>query len=208
MRNRILLFICLGSASLSLCVNHSIDGDLTTIGNQENVASKSLAFQPDSSINSRVFLHNPASMEQTLGGVFSDRNKDADLTDVYVRCKEGNQYLRLVFFPGNETNSISQFEVGYLKNLPDSIIKFPCSLKSFITESKISLGITRQELINIKGQIFEEKRESNGRLIIRYVIDDFKTSAFLKRYNMPLYFADYLIENEKVIKFKFGFEYP
>lgn len=208
MRNRILIFICLGSVSLSLCMNHSNDREDTMLDKQEKRASSSLPFQPDSSINSLVFLHNPVSMEQTLGQVFSNRNKDADLPDVYVYGKDGNQYLRLVFFSGDEANNVNQFEVGYIKDLSDSIIKYPCTLNSFITESKIRLGITKQELINIKGQIFEEKEESKGRLIIRYVVDTFKTSGFLKRYNMPLYFADYLIENGKVTKYKFGFEYP
>ena len=67
--------------------------------------------------------------------------------------------------------------------------------------------MTKDEIVNIKGDKYTEIKEDKT-LIIRYVLNDFNNSGFLKRYNMPVYIAEYWIQENKLIRYRFGFEYP
>jgi hypothetical protein len=167
---------------------------------------KAVNFVPDSSINNDLLLQNASSTIDVLGDVMVEIDKDVDYPDVYFKSK-GDEYLRVIFFPGNESNSLSQFEVGSIVDLKiDRLI--PIDYSSFKTESGIQLGITKENLVKIKGNIFDRK-EVNGYEVISYRIDDYASSSFLKRYNMPIYFAEYwFTKDNQLDKFKFGFEYP
>ena len=76
------------------------------------------------------------------------------------------------------------------------------------TESGIKIGISKKELLAIKGDDFTNKQVGNQE-VLSYKIDDFSSSSFLKKYNMPVYFAEYWFTNDdRLVKYKFGFEYP
>ncbi len=84
----------------------------------------------------------------------------------------------------------------------------PVDYPSFKTESGIKIGMSKKELLEIKGDSFL-KKQVNGQEVLSYRIDDFSSSAFLKKYNMPAYFAEYWFTNDnRFFKYKFGFEYP
>ena len=69
------------------------------------------------------------------------------------------------------------------------------------------LGISLANIIKIKGNGFK-KESVNGETILKYRIEDFATSAFLKQYNMPGYFIELVLKEDKVVKIVFGFDYP
>ena len=115
--------------------------------------------------------------------------------------------IRMIVFPRSTINSVSQFEVGYSSSLSNSIKKKNSERLSFVTENKISLGLTKKEVIAIKGNKYTEI--TNGKVkIIRYVLDNFDNSTFLKRYNMPVYIVEYWIKKGLLVKYRFGFEHP
>lgn len=164
-------------------------------------------FRPDSSINNCIFLHSPSSTLETLGDIMPLLDANKDLPDAYFKTQsEETEYLRVVFFPGNELNSISQFEIGYSSNLSDTLNLNSADFSSFQTESGIKLGMTRQELVSIKGNEFREEKVE-GQTLLTFSIDD-SSSSFLSRYNMPLYIAEYWLMDGKITKYRFGFEYP
>lgn len=110
------------------------------------------------------------------------------------------EMLKLYLFYGVEKNDFYQIEVSPYEH---NIIANPTKYNNFRTESGIMLGMSKKDLIDIKGYGFVEKDNT-----IRYEISDYEKSYFLQEYNLPIYFAEYTFIENKLYKFYFGFEYP
>ena len=63
------------------------------------------------------------------------------------------------------------------------------------------------KVIEKKGKPFEVNNKDD-KVVLRYNTDEKNGSEFLKKYNMPFYFAEYIFKNNILVKFAFGFEYP
>jgi len=77
---------------------------------------------------------------------------------------------------------------------------------NFMTESGLKLGITLEEITNLKGSDFKVEKKPNEE-IIRYTIDN-PDDPKIKQYEMPPYFMEFYLKDNKVYKIIFGFEYP
>ena len=110
------------------------------------------------------------------------------------------EVLKLYLFYGTKRNEFYQAEISpYDKKT----ISNPTKYKNFSTESGIKLGISKKNLIKIKGNNFVETNH-----VLRYEISDYEKSHFLEKYNLPIYFAEYTFDQDKLSKIYFGFEYP
>ena len=192
--------------SLGSCGRNKASTNEKVINSVAN-SKQSTFIEPDTSINEKLFLNDPTSTVSVFGNIMPLLNHDATFPDVYFLCSSGEEYLRMIILPGSTINSVSQFEVGYSSSLSNIKSKKPTNLLSFVTENKIRLGMTKDEIVNIKGDKYIEIKEDKT-LIIRYVLNDFNNSRFLKRYNMPVYIAEYWIQENKLTRYRFGFEYP
>lgn len=164
-----------------------------------------LNFIPDTSIG-KISLDNSENIEIYFGKDVMDRLIDFNRGNghVSVLSNDTKQKLTVYFHPGGTNNEFSEFQVRYIDK-PDQTLKKTEEIE-FKTESNIKLGISINDLKKIKG---EPHSISNGnKIIFHYRIDDFKNSAFLKKYNMPVYYANYKFDNGYLIEFMFGFEYP
>ena len=110
------------------------------------------------------------------------------------------EILKLYLFYGAKRNEFYQAEI---RPYDKKTISNPTKYKNFSTESGIKLGISKKDLIKIKGNNFVEINH-----ILRYEISDYEKSYFLEKYNMPIYFAEYTFDQDKLSKIYFGFEYP
>lgn len=155
---------------------------------------------------SNIYLHNSKTSEEVLGKEIV-LNAEADLPYVHYYNKDKTQILTLIFHPGNIKNSFSELNVKKSNPEREKDIHTLKNIKYFVTGKNIKLGIKKNELIKILGEEFTSEVK-NGVLMIRYKIDDFKNSEFLKAYNMPIYYGEYKFKNNKLIEFSFGFEYP
>lgn len=166
-------------------------------------------FVPDSVINRMVILENATSVEKSLGDCMPLLDKNADLPSVVFYNVSGTQYLKLIFHPGNPKNQFSYFEVGSTNDKPQKNRKKPSktSSQNFTTQSGIRLGMSKRDLVSIKGFKYRQSL-INKTQVIDYKIDNIKKSDFLRRYNMPEYTARYFFQKDILIKFSFGFEYP
>ena len=110
------------------------------------------------------------------------------------------EILKLYLFYGTKRNEFYQVEISPYdkKTVPN-----PTKYKNFSTESGIKLGISKKDLIKIKGNNFVEINH-----VLRYEISDYEKSHFLGKYNLPIYFAEYTFDQDKLCKIYFGFEYP
>lgn len=177
---------------------------------KKNTINK-LFFVPDTTINNRLVLRNPFSVENFYKDTFDlfPESKENQFPVVYFCNKDTTEYLAIYHYYGDLKNQFSLFEVGYCSKLKKNVnVEFVrTSNESFVTESNISLKRNRGEIINIKGEDFF-LRTDNQKTIMRYELNDYENSLFLKEHKMPAYFLEISIEDDKIIMFKFGFVYP
>jgi hypothetical protein len=159
-------------------------------------------FEPDTSINGKIFLLNSKSIKKEVGDIMPKLNTKESFSNVYILNKSGNQYLKLIFHPGDFKNSFAMFEVGY----PSSQMKIKNRLKyaEFYTERGIKLGITKPKFLSIIGSHIKKVKGKDEYLLKISTPKD----PFLEMYGLPAYEAKYIFKNNILIKFYFGFEYP
>ena len=123
-----------------------------------------------------------------------------ELPYVIFTNENKTEILKLYLFYGMKRNEFYQAEISPYdkKTIPN-----PTKYKNFSTESGIKLGISKKDLIKIKGNNFVETNH-----ILRYEISDYEKSHFLEKYNLPIYFVEYTFDQDKLCKIYFGFEYP
>ncbi|WP_430613530.1 hypothetical protein [Flavobacterium sp. JP2137] len=174
-------------------------------------SEKLIDFVPDTTINKKLFLENSSS----LVGIYSgskplkliERLRESPI-NIFVN-KSNKEYLLAYQYEGNTNYTYSCIEIGYLED--DKVIKSNDLTQTeetyFKTESGLSLGLSLEEVVNIKGKEYEQQ-EFNDFIVLSYRIDDYESSAFLKRYRMPGYFIQIKLKNNIVTKITFGFDYP
>lgn len=167
--------------------------------------------QPDTTINEMLQFEHPFSLQR-----FYAASTPVALIEKIRSCPvavfsnvSNEQYLLAYQYEGNAKNSFSCFEIGYVKDLSDIEEKNiqHSNIITFTTESGLQLGLSFEEVVKIKGDRYLRKVAGNE-TTLSYRIDDFTKSIFLKSYNMPGYFIELVLKEEKVIKIAFGFDYP
>ena len=125
---------------------------------------------------------------------------EEELPYVIFTNENKTEILKLYLFYGTKRNEFYQAEISPYdkKTIPN-----PTKYKNFSTESGIKLGISKKDLIKIKGNNFVETNH-----VLRYEISDYEKFRFLEKYNLPIYFAEYTFDQDKLSKIYFGFEYP
>lgn len=164
---------------------------------------------PDTTINGKLLLENPNSSKAfypTIDAVkLIERLRDSPL--VLFANQQGDEYLMAYKYEGNLKNAFSCFEIGYSKDVAsESPNKTPA--KNFKTESNLGLGMTLKDLEAIKGKEYVKKNLDDNTILVTYRVNDMDSSPFLKRYNMPGYFLECTLKDDRITKVFFGFDYP
>lgn len=166
---------------------------------------------PDTIINNKLFLENYESLPKFYSDYKNiqsiDRIRQSPV--VIFNNKSKTQYLLAYHYEGASKNSFSCLEIGYLvdDNKVNNKLAYTIDDDEFKTESDIGLGISFDKLIKIKGDNYTTQKK-NEEIIITYRIDNYDSSPFLQRYNMPSYFMAFRVKADKVVKITFGFDYP
>ena len=163
-------------------------------------------FVPDSSV-CNIALESYYSIERELGNVMDVESIKGGFETYYVSNPDTSEFMKLIFCPGDTKNAFCKFVVSKITQPPiERRLNFTtCNVLS--TESNVRLGITISELEKIKG-LEHIKTSKNGLDIYSYAIVNNDKSDFLRKYNMPIYIADYYFENNRLVEFEFGFDYP
>lgn len=170
--------------------------------------------QPDSAVNG-IRIADTESARRVLGAVFRDKlpkaeqDKDARGADVslpYRRfaSKDGTQELRLYIHYGDVLDSYNEMEVSFASRGRAPAPKLP--FDEFMTQAGVQLNMSEAQLVSRLGGCFKRTAE-RGRISLEYKIDDEK-HPLLRRAKMPLYSARYIFEAGRLVRFRFGFEYP
>ena len=184
--------------------------NISAFGQNHKELEKSII--PDSTINNQIIIMNDLSVLKTFGYIWNLVLRDPHR--IYFVNKSGTEYLKMTFHSGNSENQFSEFEIGDISLIPENEPINKSNFEGFYTESGIRLGITKNELIKIKGKNFIAIKNEHNLEGIRYNLESdydgydyiFKYE-FLERYGYPSYYAFYWFKNNKLVKFEFGFEY-
>lgn len=166
---------------------------------------------PDTTINRKLLLSNDKSLYKFYidykSIVTIDKIRESPV--VVFTNKSKTEYLIAYQYEGGIKNDFDCFEISYLKNEQElnNVTNYKTLEENFRTETDISLAMTLENLKSIKGSNYEKKEKENL-TILTYRNTDFETSSFLKRYNMPSYFMEFTLKENKIEKIKFGFDYP
>jgi len=155
---------------------------------------------PDISVND-IKLSDTAAVVLGYSDLKYNIIEDKEVLPYAIFTNENKtEILKLYLFYGTKRNEFYQVEISPYdkKTVPN-----PTKYKNFSTESGIKLGISKKDLIKIKGNNFVETNH-----VLRYEISDYEKSHFLEKYNLPIYFAEYTFDQDKLCKIYFGFEYP
>ncbi len=170
---------------------------------------ESRQIKPDTTINNKLLLSNSESLINFYSSEIKTVDRIRESPVVIFTSRNKNEYLIAYQYEGSSKNSFDCFEIGYYKNEKSliEIEKYETSETKFETESKICLGADFKKIVEVKGSNYNKLEKENS-IVITYRNDDYANSSFLKRYNMPSYYMEFTIERDKVIKIKFGFDYP
>lgn len=176
---------------------------LINIGCNGQQINKVKHFKPDISILN-ISLLDTTNITSVFGDSLMLSLEGKIIKKTSFLNQEQNEVIEIVFYPGSYLNEFSKFRVFKPKN---DVNKPKVDIQSFDTESGVKLGIDKKTLISLKGKPTSVKPFRSSE-IYEYIIDNYDTSPFLKKYNMPLYRAKYYFENSKLVQFEFGFDYP
>jgi hypothetical protein len=129
-------------------------------------------------------------------------------THVQLVSSGGSEYLILYQLPASAWNSFCEFEVG--TNKSSGSAPQPSKFKSFSTENGVTLGMTIDSLMAIKGTKCS-KSITGDSVILTYKLEEKDKNPnvrILERYNMPEYKASYYFIKSRLVKFIFGFPNP
>jgi len=170
---------------------------------QKLKGSGSFLADPDTSL-SGIQLRDAGSAKAVIG----DNNKIDDNDQYHFYGEKEEETLILTQHPGDGRNAISIFEVVYSDKASYGYKQL--HIRHFTTEKGITLGISKQQVIDKLGASYIPKDSSANHIELYYRLEQPQDSRtqLLRRHNMPIYYASYHFRNDKLKKMKFGFEYP
>ena len=158
---------------------------------------------PDTSV-SGISLRNVQSTLAVLG----ERTKLHGDTTYAFYSSDQWQVLSLTIHPGDYYNQVSVFHIYYSEDREWFRLKI--KTKEFRTEKGIKLGIGKREIIKKLGACYiaKDSSQNNVELYYRLELPDDSKTGLLQHHNMPVYYASYKLDNDKLVDIEFGFEYP
>lgn len=119
--------------------------------------------------------------------------------------KDCSQVLTMIHHPGSVRNNFSEFRIR--RGNEGEAHKKMEDVEVFVTGRGIRLSLTQEKVVSLLGKPLNVLKSGNEE-VMEYKIDDFKSSKFLQKYNMPLYYGKYRFVNNLLVEFSFGFGYP
>ena len=166
----------------------------------------SLPKSADISING-IFLNDSASVDGIIGENIDLIEPSDFFPHLKLENESNTELLVLIHHPGSVLNAFNEVNVRKkVDSKIDQSIGMP-SISHFVTGKNIRLGMSSDELKSTLGKP-QRIDDSGDKIKITYEIVDFDKSRFLKYYNMPFYYGEYVFADDALVEFKFGFSYP
>jgi len=158
----------------------------------------------DTSVFGIILLDKNSSLKK-VGVMTTPLEHEKDLPHLNFCTQDKKQTLTLYFHPGGVANEFAEFQV---KNYSANDSAKTLMTNSFATGKGIKIGMSKEKIVALFGNCYKATMTKNNLELIEYKIGDFNNSEFLKRFNYPSYYAEYEFKADKLVRFRFGFEYP
>ncbi|MFT3748368.1 MAG: hypothetical protein QM768_08635 [Agriterribacter sp.] len=149
----------------------------------------------DTAVNG-IRLNDCDTIEKLFGDKYELLPDTDDLPAIQIFNEDKSQLLTMYMFNGSSKCDFSQFQVEYIfRNSKYLQTPFKLGIDIFKSGKGIYLKMTTSQLISKLGKP-NEIRNERGCKVLSY--QEYK----------GLYFADYYFKNNKLVKFRYGYEYP
>jgi len=160
--------------------------------------------RPDTAVFG-IKLADGASVRTILGTKYEYfGHEGTSLEPAHFMSRDGKQIFTMTHHPGDTVDFHREFDVRYAGH---SVVEQSLPTSAFATDNGVRLGLTKAAVTRRFGSCFKVVKQSSGQETIRYE-DKGKKSALVKRYKMPLYYAEYEFTGSRLSRFQFGFEHP
>jgi hypothetical protein len=194
----------------TLLLNARVEGgtdctDMDWRGELRNAPQRCEMLSPDTML-ANVSLEDPSSASAALGKISSnDLIENEEFPHVNFVNEEGTQALSFIFYPGDVLNNYAALCLS--RTMPSTVRDTLPDIE-FRSGKGITLGMSKVEVIVKLGDCYSSYRNDHGHDLLSYSIKNFAQSDFLRRYDMPSYFACLEFDQDKLIDYRFGFDYP
>lgn len=155
-----------------------------------------------------VELGDPLSTVLQLGSGYELIETEDGLPYAVFTNTTETEVLKLYRHYGDTTGTFQEAEVLAIGDLDGDEEATVLDTPHFRTGRGIRLGMSSKEVDDRFGACARSVVGAGPREVTRYEITDIATSDLLKAHNMPLYYAEYTFEQDKLVRFAFGFSYP
>ncbi len=171
-----------------------------------SVSAKSCRMKaPDLSVYV-VKLVDAESAAQKVGSGAKLEDDSDDLPHARFVSSNGVEELILFSHYGADPDEYAEVEV---RLAGEEALALPeLKVDAFVSEHGIALGMTPAEVEKRFGPCIKSRDDSGASEVIQYEIADADRDDELKSYGYPSYYAEYEFERGKLIRYRFGFEYP
>ncbi|MEM1324623.1 MAG: hypothetical protein AAGI23_01655 [Bacteroidota bacterium] len=160
-------------------------------------------FEPEIAVNSIELLHPNSVLELGKDLKPMERPQVSEFPHVILLNQSRQEMLKLIFYYGSLKNAFSEFELTVAdEEYPNAVV-----LEDDYFESGRGLRLEMSEA-QVKAILGEPNVSLKDGLRYRLVDEHTDDSDFLAAYNYPSYYIDATFVNDKLEKYRFGFDYP
>ena len=167
-------------------------------------------------------LFTEAGVRKLIGTDYKrlDVNRDTDFPWAVFVSTDGTQSLALMSHPGGTQYDYQEFEIKYLSLSKNDVLGERVAYyigheirdqtlptKAFATGRGIRLGVSRDVVTARLGPCKRIFKRCGDMETIRYVLEG-ENHPLLKKHGMPSTYAEYQFQRRKLVRFRFGFDYP
>jgi hypothetical protein len=126
----------------------------------------------------------------------------------HVRFVSSNGAQELVLFSHYGAGEDEYGEIEVRKAGIEALVLKDLPTDTFVSGRGVELGMSRADIISRFGSCLKADEKNGDGETIQYQIDNADRDPDLKGFNYPVYYAEYEFERGKLVRFRFGFEYP
>ena len=154
-----------------------------------------------------IALLDAGTANAVVGPVPSDELQEdhRDMPQVSFASADGMQFLTLFFHYGGVIDEFSELRVSRRRPLT---VRSALPSTDLVSGRGLALDMSEKEVRKVLGENARHGVDMQGHRYLRYRLDDISTSDLLRRYNYPSYYAHLEFEDDKLVEYRFGFDYP
>lgn len=164
----------------------------------------------DTAINEISLNHAESTIKKLGNNAWDYYIEDKDEEFPYIECtnKSKNQLLRLFFHYGGVKNSVDEIEISMVtKKTTFSSKIIIVDTDTFLSNKGLFLGMKKADVFKIYNRdSFNINKVVLNQEELTFNLTD--NDAYVKTKNQYAYFSTLVFRNDRLIRYRFGFEYP